>query len=103
MAEEFKAITTQEAFDAAIKERLERNTRSVTEEVKKQFEGYQSPDDAKKAADQIAKLTQQLADQKQTAADLTAKVHAHEAGSVTLHPFCLPPVGCRLRCASQCA
>lgn len=82
--EEFKAITTQEAFDAAIKERLERNTRSVTDEVKKQFEGYQSPDDAKKAADQIAALTQQLADQKQTAADLTAKVHAHEINSTKL-------------------
>jgi hypothetical protein len=35
MSEEFKIIDTQEAFDAAIKARLERNTRSVTEEVTK--------------------------------------------------------------------
>ena len=31
MSEEFKTIETQEALDAIIKERLERNTRSVTD------------------------------------------------------------------------
>ena len=31
MSEEFKIIDTQEAFDSAIKSRLERNTKTVTE------------------------------------------------------------------------
>ena len=51
---EFEAITTQEAFDNAIKARLDRNT----DTVKKQFEGYISPDDFKtKTADLNGKIT----------------------------------------------
>ena len=51
---EFEAITTQEAFDNAIKARLDRNT----DTVKKQFEGYISPDDFKtKTADLNSKIT----------------------------------------------
>ena len=84
MSEEFKAIETQEAFDAAIKSRLERNTRSVTEEVTKKFEGWISPDDAKKSAEQIAALTQQVTEltAKSTAAELDALRSriAHETG-----------------------
>ena len=34
MSTEFKAIETQEDFDAAIKARLDRNTKTVTDEVK---------------------------------------------------------------------
>lgn len=45
MSEEFKTIETQEALDAIIKERLERNTRSVTDSVTKKYEGYISPDE----------------------------------------------------------
>ncbi len=41
---EFKAITTQEEFDAAIKDRLERAERKTREE----FKGWTSPDDLKK-------------------------------------------------------
>ena len=63
---EFKPIETQEAFDAAIKDRLERAKKTVTDEVKKQYEGWISPDDAKKSADRITELTQQVT-------DLTAK------------------------------
>ena len=33
MSEEFKTIETQEALDAIIKSRLERNTKSVTDSV----------------------------------------------------------------------
>jgi len=84
MSEEFKAIETQEAFDAAIKARLERNTRSVTEEVTKKFEGYISPDDAKKSADRISALEKELADGKATIADLTAKNSAYEINSVKM-------------------
>lgn len=84
MSEEFKAIETQEAFDAAIKARLERNTRSVTEEVTKKFEGWVSPDDAKKSAEQIAALQGQVTEltAKSTAAELDALRSriAHETG-----------------------
>ena len=78
MSEEFKVIDTQEAFDAAIKARLERNTKSVTEEVTKKFEGWLSPDEAKKTADQIASLTKEIETGKATIADLTAKNTAYE-------------------------
>lgn len=75
MAEEFKAIETQEAFDAAIKDRLERQRKTVTAEVTKQYEGYISPEDAKKSAEQIAALTQQVT-------DLTAKNTAYELSAM---------------------
>ena len=58
MSEEFKAIETQEAFDAAIKARLERNTRTVTEEVTKKYEGYISPDEAKKTTETMPIIRQ---------------------------------------------
>ena len=81
---EFKPIETQEAFDAAIKERLERAKKTVTDEVKKQYEGWISPDDAKKSADRITELTQQVTDltAKNAAAELSALRTriAHETG-----------------------
>ena len=40
----FEAITTQEQFDEAIGERLKREQ----ETVRKEFEGFLSPEDAKK-------------------------------------------------------
>lgn len=44
---DFKAITTQEEFDAAIKDRLDRAERKIREEYK----NWTSPDDLKKLAD----------------------------------------------------
>lgn len=41
---EFKPITTQEEFEDRLKERLEQKERSI----KKQFEGYTSPEDLEK-------------------------------------------------------
>lgn len=41
---EFVPITTQEDFDKAVKERLEKERKTV----KKQYEGYLSPDEVKK-------------------------------------------------------
>lgn len=86
---EFKTIETQEEFDAAIKARLDRNTKTVTDEVKKGFEGYISPDEAKKLNDQITSLTaqteglrQQLTERDGSIADLTAKNKAYETASV---------------------
>lgn len=86
---EFKAIETQEDFDAAIKARLDRNTKTVTDEVKKSYEGYLSPDEAKKLTDQITSLTaqteglrQQLTERDGSIADLTAKNKAYETASV---------------------
>lgn len=82
MSEEFKTIETQEALDAIIKNRLERNTRSVTEEVTKKFEGWISPEDAKKSTDQIAELSAKIKENEVQIADLTAKNSAYEAASV---------------------
>ena len=88
MSEEFKAIETQEALDAIIKNRLERNTKSVTDsvtaEITKKFEGYVSPDDAKKSADQITALTEKLRESETKIAELTAKNSAYEISSVKM-------------------
>lgn len=74
---EFKEIKTQEEFDAAIKERLDRNTKSVTAEVTKKYEGYISPDDLaakiKESTDKIAELTKQAAEKDKSIADLTTE------------------------------
>lgn len=65
---EFKAITTQEEFDNAIKERLDRQAKKTAEETEKRFKDWLSPDDvkAKTAAleKQIADLTAKLGDSK---------------------------------------
>lgn len=59
MSEEFKKIETQEEFDKIIKDRLDRNTKSVTAEVEKKFAGYISPDDdAKNKAELEKKITE---------------------------------------------
>ena len=82
MANEFKAIETQEDFDAAVKARLDRNTKTVTDEVKKSYEGYISPDEAKKLTEQVNALTAQLTERDGSIADLTAKNKQYETASV---------------------
>ena len=82
MSTEFKAIETQEDFDAAIKARLDRNTKTVTDEVKKSYEGYLSPDEAKKLTEQVDTLTKQLTEKDTSIADLSAKNKAYETASV---------------------
>lgn len=82
MATEFKAIETQEELDAIIKARLDRNTKTVTDEVKKSYEGYISPDEVKKLNDQITSLTAQLTERDGSIADLTAKNKQYETASV---------------------
>lgn len=72
---EFKPIETQEAFDAAIKDRIERAKKAAADEAAKKYEGWTSPDDAKKSAEQITALTAQVA-------DLTAKNAAAELGAM---------------------
>jgi len=88
MSEEFKAIESQEALDAIIKARLDRNTKSVTDsvtaEITKKYEGYISPDDAKKSADEIAALTEKLKASETQIADLTAKISANEISSAKM-------------------
>ena len=86
---EFKTIETQEELDAIIKARLDRNTKTVTDEVKKGYEGYISPDEVKKLNDQITSLTaqteglrQQLTERDGSIADLTAKNKQYETASV---------------------
>lgn len=84
MSEEFKVIETQEELDAVIKDRLARNTRTVTDAVTKKYEGYISPDEAKKTADELATLTKELEANKATIAELTAKNSAYETNSVKM-------------------
>ena len=52
---EFKAITTQEEFDSMVKERLGKQARKLTEEVRKEFEGWLSPDDVKAKTAELEK------------------------------------------------
>lgn len=81
---EFKPIETQEALDAVIRDRLERQKKTVTAEVAKQYEGWVSPEDAKKSADQIAALTAKISESETKIADLTAKNSAYEISSVKM-------------------
>lgn len=79
---EFKAITTQEEFDNAIKERLDRQAKKTADEVRKGFAGWLSPDDVKaKTADlekQIAEKDGKLAEGKAAFDKLTAEKKALE-------------------------
>lgn len=83
---EFKTIETQEELDSIIKDRLDRNTKKITAEVTKQFEGFISPDDAAKSTktleDKITKLTAELADKDTSIADLTAKNQEYATAAV---------------------
>lgn len=79
---EFKAIETQEALDAIIKERIERVKKSAADEAAKKYEGWVSPEDAKKTADQIAALTAKVGESETQIADLKAKNSAYEIASV---------------------
>ena len=65
---EFNPITTQEQLDSIIGERLKREKESTA----KKYEGWMSPDDAKKVKDGYEK---QIADMK-TAAESSAKKYA---------------------------
>lgn len=82
MANEFKTIETQEELDAIIKARLDRNTKTVTDEVKKSYEGYLSPDEVKKLTEQVDTLTKALTEKETAITDLTAKNKAYETASV---------------------
>lgn len=70
---DFKIIETQEELDNIIKDRLDRNTKKITAEVNKQFEGFISPDEQAKLTKQIEELTAQSKDKDTQIADLTAK------------------------------
>lgn len=80
--EGFEPITSQEALDNIIKERLKRER----ETTQKRFEGYISPEDHQKA---LADANKAFDDYKkahesdeQTIADLTAKNKAYETASL---------------------
>lgn len=86
---DFTPITTQEQFDAAIKDRLNRERDSFA----KKYEGYVSPDDLTKVkneyAKQIADLTKdaeakakKYADYDKKIADRDAKIKGYETDSV---------------------
>lgn len=80
---EFKAIETQEQFDAAIGERLKRERDTVKkeysgylspEDVEKKYSGYLSPEDVEK------KYKNHLSPEK--VAELNAKIKGYETDSV---------------------
>lgn len=97
MADEFKPIETQDAFDAAIKSRLERHTKTVADEVAKKFEGYISPDDLEKKTSElnsrITKLSEQLKAKDTEIATANAKCTAYECDSIkqrVAHEYGIP-------------
>ena len=82
---EFKAIETQEEFDAAIQKRLERKKR----EVQEKYKGYLSPDDVEKLKSDYAKqledkdsemqkALEKYADTDQTVSELTKRAESAE-------------------------
>lgn len=86
---EFKAITTQEEFDTAIKERLERAERKTREE----FKGWTSPDDLKKLneshitelnqlKESHAKEMEKYAGYDEKFSEFTAKIHSLEVNGI---------------------
>lgn len=83
---EFKVIETQEELDNIIKDRLDRNTKKITAEVTKQFEGYISPDDAAKSRksleEKIEELTKEITAKDTSIADLTAKNNEYATAAV---------------------
>ena len=83
---EFKVIETQEELDSIIKDRLDRNTKKITAEVTKQFEGYISPDDAarsrKSLEEKIEELTKEITAKDTSIADLTAKNTEYKTAAV---------------------
>lgn len=79
---DFKPIESQEALDAIIKERLDRNTKSVTDEVSKKYQGWISPDDAKKSSDKITELEGKLTEKDTQISALTTKNNEYAAASL---------------------
>lgn len=89
MAESFTPITTQEQFDAKMKDRIERERSSLT----KKYEGYTSPDDLAKIKKdynaQISTLSKdaetnakKYADYDKQLADRDSKIKGYETASV---------------------
>lgn len=77
-------INTQEEFDEMIKDRLDRNTNTVTAEVSKKFEGYLSPDEVQTLQSQITTLTEQIENGKTQIATLTEQNKNYENNSVKM-------------------
>ena len=86
MANEFKPINTQEEFDTIIKDRIARNTKTVTDEVTKKYEGYISPDalaaKEKDWNDKINALNTQAGEKDKSISALTAQNKAYELGAL---------------------
>lgn len=82
---DFKAIETQEALDEIISKRLERNTKTVTAEVTKKYEGYISPEELTKQTEhftaEIEQLKTQVAERDKSIADLTAQNDSYRLGA----------------------
>jgi len=85
---EFKAIESQEALDEVIKSRLERNTKSVTDSVTKEFtekyQGWVSPEDVKSYTEKIETLTKDAETTAKTIEELNAKIAAFERSSAKI-------------------
>ena len=86
---EFEAITTQEAFDAAISERIKRERESLA----KKYEGYISPeenqkkiaeyeDKLKEAASKLSEASEKAAKHDKEIAERDARIKGYESDSV---------------------
>lgn len=86
---EFEAITTQEAFDAAIGDRLRRERETVA----KKYEGFISPEDSQKmvtdyeaklkdANDKLTEVNAKAANHDKEIADRDARIKKYETDSV---------------------
>lgn len=88
---EFEAITTQEAFEAAISERIKRERESFA----KKYEGYISPEENQKkvaeyegklkdAADKLGEATAKAANHEKEIAERDAKIKGYESDSAKM-------------------
>ena len=84
----FTPIETQEAFDEAIKARIERATQKATAEAAKKFEGYISPEDLAAKTEglnkEIETLKGQLGEKDKSIAELTTANKSHELNSARM-------------------
>ena len=90
---DFKAITTQEEFDAAIKERIDRAEKKTRETVAAEYAGWMKPEDVKRLKEEHATALKELNESHAKALEkyagyddkfneMTAKVHEYEVREI---------------------
>lgn len=75
---EFKPINTQEEFDAAIKERIERAEKKTREAVAAEFAGWMKPEEVQRLKEDHAKALEKYATYDEKLKEYEDKVHGYE-------------------------